>query len=66
MKADRLAPLGGLTTSVTTAAARKSTRLKGVEPSHPGCRGPAALPTRQALPRTGLTLPPSWCHRCQA
>jgi hypothetical protein len=24
------------------------------------------LSTRQASPRTGLTLPPSWCHRCQA
>jgi hypothetical protein len=28
--------------------------------------GRRPLPTRQASPRTGLTLPWSWCHRCQA
>jgi hypothetical protein len=28
--------------------------------------GQRPLPTRQASPRTGLTLPPRWCHRRQA
>jgi hypothetical protein len=38
----------------------------GFEPLSPSAAGLPPLPTRQASPRTGLTLPPSCCHRCQA
>jgi hypothetical protein len=55
------------------ASARSWRRPARVEASNGGfeshltaaaCQRP--LPTRQASPRTGLTLPPRWCHRRQA
>jgi hypothetical protein len=39
----------------------------GFEPLTPtAAAGQRPLPTRQASPRTGQTLPPRWCHRRQA
>jgi hypothetical protein len=41
-------------------------RGDGFESHLTAAMGQRPLPTRQASPRTGLTLPPRWCHRCQA
>jgi hypothetical protein len=38
----------------------------GFEPHLTAAAGQRPLPTRQASPRTGLTLPPRWCNRCRA
>jgi hypothetical protein len=38
----------------------------GFESHLTAAAGQRPLPTRQASPRTGLTLPPRWCHRRQA
>jgi hypothetical protein len=52
--------------SLGTGPARYwSTAEKGSNPSVQ-LRGPAALANQAGVTEDGLTLPPSWCHRCQA